>query len=644
MRIHYGVLSQGQGHLNRSAGLIRTLRARGHRVDVLVAGDPPPAYANQVLGDFDFLELPNLSLEDGRLRYRRTAVRFMGAMPRRALAVSRLAHRFARRRVDLVLSDWEPVTAWAAFLARAPSAGIAGQYRMTRTDAVGPKAPVDRALTHGLIESWTPGLSRYFAVTFSPLSATRPRTKVVPPIVDERVRGLAPRREGFFLAYLYTYPKERVLAVLRGLGRFRVYGLGVDEQHGEIALCRTDRGSFIDDLARCDGVIFNGSFQGVCEAVSLGKPVLSIPFSRQYEEAFNAFQVQRAGLGMAAPRLTRRAIEGFVRSAKPLLRTRATARPRSSPSWGSDHGAGTFRSARQGTGAPRPAAGDQSRGFPSSSSVKLELTNFCNHDCHFCAYRRVVQDPARKEMLPTARVLELIDELSAGGVKAVMFTGGGEPLLHPDLEDIFARCRTHHLAHALITNGERLGAISDDGLEGLTWIRFSINAGDEQTYTRVHGSGPRAWERVWAQVRRAANKERFGRAHGGRLVRGHLVEWGRPRACRGAGPGRRSLLRPLPPCLPGTGHRARLPTGRSRDRRRARAARGAGAPRGGFVPGVRHRAPVRRAQLAAQGVHPLPGDSPGGLRAADGRRLDLHHGPRQGLQPRRPGAVPGQPA
>jgi uncharacterized protein (TIGR00661 family) len=318
VRIHYGVLSQGQGHLNRSAELIRAMRARGHHVDVLVAGDSPPAYAKRALGDFDFLSLPNLALENGRLRYRRTARRFVGSLPRRALAVSRLASNFARRRVDLVISDWEPITAWAACLARAPSAGIAGQYRMTRTDAVGPSAPVDRALTLGLIESWTPGLSHYFAVSFSPLSATRPRTKVVSPVVDERVRALTPRRAGFFLAYLYTYPKDRVLAALRGLGRFRVYGLEADERHGDVTLCPTDRGSFINDLAACEGVIFNGSFQGVCEAASLGKPVLSIPFSGQYEEAFNAFQVERAGLGAAAPRLGREAIAGFVRSARPL--------------------------------------------------------------------------------------------------------------------------------------------------------------------------------------------------------------------------------------------------------------------------------------------------------------------------------------
>jgi MoaA/NifB/PqqE/SkfB family radical SAM enzyme len=151
-----------------------------------------------------------------------------------------------------------------------------------------------------------------------------------------------------------------------------------------------------------------------------------------------------------------------------------------------------------------------SRGdFLPPVSVKIELTNVCNHDCHFCAYRRIVQDAARKELLPTELVLSLIDELAAGGAKAVMFTGGGEPLLHPEIETIFARCRQRSLSHALITNGTRLSRLSDDAVGGLTWVRFSINAGDDETYAKVHGADASEWGRVWTQVSRAANKKVF---------------------------------------------------------------------------------------------------------------------------------------
>ena len=313
MKIHYGVLMQGQGHLNRSAAMIRQLRSRGHQVNVLLAGDAPPPYAREAVGAYDYAPLPNLTLENGRLRYRRTAGAFFGSMPRRAALVAGLARTFAKHRVDLVLSDFEPITAWAACVSRAPSAGIAGQYRMTRTDAAGPDAPIDRALTRGLVETWTPGLSRYFAVSFCPMRATRAQTEVVGPIVDPSLRSEPTRRAGFFLAYLYSYPPERVLTALAGHGHFRVYGMGASEPRGDVEFLATDRASFLRDLAACDGVVFNGSFQGVCEAAVLGKPVLSIPFANQYEEAFNAFQVTHAKLGASATTLGPEPIADFTR-------------------------------------------------------------------------------------------------------------------------------------------------------------------------------------------------------------------------------------------------------------------------------------------------------------------------------------------
>jgi MoaA/NifB/PqqE/SkfB family radical SAM enzyme len=147
--------------------------------------------------------------------------------------------------------------------------------------------------------------------------------------------------------------------------------------------------------------------------------------------------------------------------------------------------------------------------FPPPVSVKLELTNVCNHDCHFCAYRRIVQRAKPAGSLDETRVLDLVDELAAGGVSGLMFTGGGEPLVHPGCDRIFERCRERRIEHALITNGTLLSRVSDAGLGGLRWIRFSINAGSSDEYARVHGASPADWDRVWQNVARAANRRTF---------------------------------------------------------------------------------------------------------------------------------------
>ncbi len=148
------------------------------------------------------------------------------------------------------------------------------------------------------------------------------------------------------------------------------------------------------------------------------------------------------------------------------------------------------------------------RDFLPPVSVKIELMNLCNHDCHFCAYRKIVQSSAARDILDTKRVLDLLDELADGGVEGVMFTGGGEPLLHPGLAEIFAKCRDRNLSYALITNGSRLHQLSDEDLGGMTWIRFSINAGNAQDYAKVYGVPTGRWDTVWKQVERTCQLAR----------------------------------------------------------------------------------------------------------------------------------------
>jgi MoaA/NifB/PqqE/SkfB family radical SAM enzyme len=149
-----------------------------------------------------------------------------------------------------------------------------------------------------------------------------------------------------------------------------------------------------------------------------------------------------------------------------------------------------------------------SRGeVPPPVSVKLELTNVCNHDCHFCAYRRIVQDPAIRDMLPTQLALDLVDDLAGRGVRGLMLTGGGEPLVHPGIAEVIARCGERGIEAGLITNGTRLGRLADDVVSALRWVRFSINGGDAATYADVHGTTEAAWDEVWRQVARLAQRD-----------------------------------------------------------------------------------------------------------------------------------------
>ena len=63
--------------------------------------------------------------------------------------------------------------------------------------------------------------------------------------------------------------------------------------------------------------------------------------------------------------------------------------------------------------------------------IRIKPTNVCNHNCKYCAYRaenlQLGQDMEIKDSIPKEKMIEIIDDLIEMDVKAVTFSGGGEP-------------------------------------------------------------------------------------------------------------------------------------------------------------------------------------------------------------------------
>jgi MoaA/NifB/PqqE/SkfB family radical SAM enzyme len=101
--------------------------------------------------------------------------------------------------------------------------------------------------------------------------------------------------------------------------------------------------------------------------------------------------------------------------------------------------------------------------------------------------------------IPTEKVKEILDDCAAMGVKAIEFTGGGEPTVHKDWQQILGYAQSLGLQTGLVTNGVRL----KDCLEvrSLTWLRISLDAGTPETYERIRQST--AWPKVMDTLKMA---------------------------------------------------------------------------------------------------------------------------------------------
>ena len=87
----------------------------------------------------------------------------------------------------------------------------------------------------------------------------------------------------------------------------------------------------------------------------------------------------------------------------------------------------------------------------------------CNIDCGYCNEYDKVSPP-----VPFDTMMARVDKLAELGTAVVAFSGG-EPLLHPQLDDLIRRIRRHGMMAGLITNGfllseDRIRALNEAGI------------------------------------------------------------------------------------------------------------------------------------------------------------------------------------
>ena len=157
-------------------------------------------------------------------------------------------------------------------------------------------------------------------------------------------------------------------------------------------------------------------------------------------------------------------------------------------------------------------------GLPEApKQVQLILSDLCQQDCSFCAYRMSgytsnelfmgdsqpspfgTSNP--KRWIDTDRALKLISEIYASGALSIQFTGGGEPTVHSHHEMLFEHALCLSLRCSLVSNGVRWsGDLIARILPGFDWVRVSIDAGNEASYRSLRKAGKYVWEKVWRNV------------------------------------------------------------------------------------------------------------------------------------------------
>lgn len=143
---------------------------------------------------------------------------------------------------------------------------------------------------------------------------------------------------------------------------------------------------------------------------------------------------------------------------------------------------------------------------PLPDKISIEINNSCNHKCFFCPNPTMTRT---RSVMDPELVFRIMQDAYENGIREISFYSTGEPFLNKGLPRFVERAKQMGFSYVyLSTNGgrvvsRRLMAALDAGLDSL---KFSVNAGDRETYALVHGEDD--FEEVVVNIERCADYRR----------------------------------------------------------------------------------------------------------------------------------------
>ncbi|WP_444901943.1 MJ1255/VC2487 family glycosyltransferase [Microbulbifer sp. SSSA007] len=307
MKILYGVQATGNGHIARSRTLAMALQKYPElEIQWLFSGRPKEnLFGMEIFGDYWWRRGLTFIHREGKLKTFET-IQKLGFFQFKKEVSELPIDEF-----DLIISDYEPVTAWAAKIRKKASVGIGHQYAFLYPIP----APRFNWLAHNIL--------RIFAPTQKSLGLHWHHFghPILPPIVPPQ-KGPDQDAGSHILVYL---PFEHPVPMLEELSKvddqFIVYGIPENLPAAEnICLKAPSTTGFQRDLANSRAVICNSGFELLAETLALGKPILSRPLASQFEQLANAKALNQLGLAKIVQCINAQSIINWLNNLPPPLR------------------------------------------------------------------------------------------------------------------------------------------------------------------------------------------------------------------------------------------------------------------------------------------------------------------------------------
>ncbi|MBI1306361.1 MAG: glycosyl transferase [Bacteroidetes bacterium] len=284
MKILYAIQGTGNGHVSRALEIVPLLRKKVE-TDVLISGIqadiklPFPVQYN--LKGMSFIFGQKGGIDYTETWKRNSLIRFMKEV-----------RNFPIEQYDLVINDFEPVSAWAAKRKGVKCISLSHQSAVIHPNAPKPKRTdlIGKLVLH----RYAPVDARY-GFHFESYDK-----RIFTPVIRDQIREQVVTENGHYTVYLPAYGDETIIHYLSNFAdlKWEVFSKHTKESynHGNIHIMPVNNEAFVKSLASCEGVFCGAGFETPAEALYMGKKVLVIPMRMQYEQHCNAAALKKLGV------------------------------------------------------------------------------------------------------------------------------------------------------------------------------------------------------------------------------------------------------------------------------------------------------------------------------------------------------------
>ncbi|MFY8065126.1 MAG: glycosyltransferase family protein [Flavobacterium sp.] len=284
MKILYAVQGTGNGHITRAIEIIEHLQQKGD-LDILVSGIQSDIELPFKV-KYKFRGLSFIFGKNGGIDYWKTFLKLKSRKLIKDIKSLKI------KEYDLIISDFEPISVWAAIKAKKTCVGLSNQ--VATLHPLAPKPRKDDVMGKMVLQNYAPTHINY-GFHFKSLDKT-----VFTPIIRKEVREISITDLGHYTVYLPSYDDVKIVKRLNKIPEvaWQVFSKHSKKSYtiGNVSISPIDSKLFLNSIASSSGVLTNAGFGTTSEALFLKKKLLVVPMKKQYEQQCNAAMLQDMGI------------------------------------------------------------------------------------------------------------------------------------------------------------------------------------------------------------------------------------------------------------------------------------------------------------------------------------------------------------